>query len=493
MVFSERGGLLKNKQEKLGQAPRRGPNRFEALVAASLAAATTAKAEVQTPGGLELDPTQLHTELFEGSFERDWSLDMYVPWFRDGKVTFEDFGRILEPGYLEIARKSDKPETITFVVPYEYARTFDTGQPIDPAHYAEVRGAMEQEIKQQLADNLTSVFPWDKADYERAGANTPYAGLAVDAIAVTGYASPEGTSPASLAADQTDRENIELGEVRATDASDRLKEVLTHLGIDSVDGIEDISGDEIQFDAQEFMELETMAGSLGMTRGTPEDKVYQLLTEYNANRIDDPELTQRLDQLVASKRFVEVQVTFKEKNKDAVLLPLPLPALLLLGLALRPLARRLRQPRPVEPQPGRSRIIDTLPPAEQTESGLGYARNVEVDINGNFYLYQGIVDHYIQEPTADVNEMTHDILELWNEHDNIRRQRMGQEPIDHRTNPRQVLYAQFHAQAITRLIQEARRRGPHTPVSTVWADPAIRRTIAEDIIETLTRLRRGAV
>ncbi|EKD79354.1 MAG: hypothetical protein ACD_41C00093G0002 [uncultured bacterium] len=416
---------------------------------------------------------------------------MYVPWFRDGRVTFEDFGRILEPAYLDVSRKSDKPRTVDFVVPYAYARTFDTGDPIDASHYGEMEGLMADEMRRQLADNVVGLA-WDKADYARAG-DTRYAGLSVDRISVTGFTSPEATGPGSLEAGSTDPENVELGEIRAGDAGRRLKEVLTRLGVDSVDGIEDISGDEVQFSAEEFSELETIAESLGMNQGTTEDKIYQLLSAYNADRVTDPEVVTRLDQLVASKRFVEVTVTFKEKKKSTTLLPLPLLALLV--LALRPLTRRRdAQPQPpIEPAPvGRPRIVDTLPPLDQTDNGLAYARNVEVDINGNFYFYQGIVDRYIENGTVDVNELTHDILEQWNEHDNVRRQNMGQSSIDHRTNPRQVLYAQFHAQALVRLMVEARQRGPHTPVSTVWQDRTVRQGIAQDIIDTLARLQREA-
>lgn len=419
----------------------------------------------------------LHEQHSEGEAARigNLDLDLYVPLVNPaGETTWSSvLGRVLEPVYIDVSRERSKPETVTFTVPYEYARFFDTGNPLSVEDYDAARAWMAQEVKQDLANSITAL-PWDKEHFERRTGFQEGASLVVDQITVVGMTSPEANGADTLAPGNIDDANTELGTHRAEDAEVRLREVLVAQGIDVSQAVSTIASEELQFAPNEMARLEALAQAQGFGSGT--DSVYRLISRYNTDRITDPAVQEELDEIVGSKRKVEIEVTFKDGEKDHVLIPLPLLALFLLRRRGKDSA-----PTPVTPTEKRPEIWKTTP--DTMKDPRDYALDVEVDLTKNFNYYQPLVDPRIAQNDWDLNEMTHDILEAWNATDNPRRRASGQAELDHKNNPRQVFYAYMHAVALRELTKEAQAKAPNTPLSEAWKDSAVRSRVAAAMIK----------
>lgn len=462
-----------------------------------VAAAGLAAGEVhaQTP--------DLHEEHIEGAAATigNLDLDVFVPLVRPaGEVDWTHIGRLLEPAYLDVSRERSRPEMVSFTVPYEYARFFDTGNPLSPEDYEAAKTWMAGEVKQDLANSLHG-FAWDKKHFtERTGFQEGQ-GLVVDQITIVGMTSPEAHGAVSIEPGMYDDANTELGEHRANDALDRLLEVLNAQGIDVSEAVPTIASEELQFSEEEMSQLRALAQAQGLSNDT--DGVYQLISRYNFDRINDAVLQAKLDEIVGSKRKVDIEITFKEGEKDHVLIPLPLLALLLLRRRgkenQQPDARAGRggqkglsdssvRPEGVDSTDGikkgdvkRPEIWKTVP--EEMKDPRQYAVDVEADITHSFMYYQPFADEAIARGQWDLNEMTHDILEAWNATDNARRRQMGQPEEDHKKRPRQVFYAYMHAVALRELAKAAQEKGPHTPLSIAWKESEVRSRVAAAIIK----------
>lgn len=420
----------------------------------------------------------LHEQHIEGEADRigDLSFDYFVPLLRPvGEVSWAHLGRLLEPAYVDLGRNRTKPETVSFVVPYEYARLFDTGNPLAPDDYEAARSWMAAEVKRDLADNLMGL-PWDTSHYSERTGFVPGNELVVDQINILGMTSPEAHGAASVDPAQVDDANLELGRHRGEDALTRLFEVLNAEGVNVSEAVSTVAGDELQFSTDEFARLTLLADAQGH-KGSDEEKVYGLISRYNANRITDHALKAELDTVVGSKRQVQIEITFKDRGRDHLLLPVPLALLPLLLLR----RRRESAPTPATPAVKRPEIWKTTPDA--MKDPRDYALDVEVDLTKNFNYYQPLVDPRIANNDWDLNEMTHDTLEAWNTTDNARRRMMGQPEQDHKQNPRQVFYAYMHAVALRELTKEAQAKAPNTPLSEAWKDSAIRSRVAAAMIK----------
>ena len=91
-----------------------------------------------------------------------------------------------------------------------------------------------------------------------------------------------------------------------------------------------------------------------------------------------------------------------------------------------------------------------------------FAEDVMIDISRDFSYYEYVARLHTQEEEPDVNEMTHEILDLWERTD-------GKEKGEYRQRPDQVMYANFHAQALAEVIKVSREK--NIPMEEAWRDP----------------------
>lgn len=202
-------------------------------------------------------------------------------------------------------------------------------------------------MQQRLADSLT-VWPVD-TDTQKEVTRSQHGpeetkNVKVTAIKVSGFASPEGPrkkGPSSIRPGNIDRENIDLAAVRGGHAYDATRAEAQGLGLDVTalpgSGAE-VGAEETQFSDAELEQLQAL--SEGLPGKDVEERIFNLIVNYNENSIDNPVVLQQLDALVGSKRKVTVTIDFQGGRKETTAIPLPLLMLPLFWLALR---RRKRE------------------------------------------------------------------------------------------------------------------------------------------------------
>lgn len=466
-------------KKERGELTLRPPTRMEKLFVGALAlSAGMKRAEAGPEFAVEAQPGQevvINGWKWEGA---EWPI-------YDQKTGEIHLKRLIEPGYVPVSRAAERPETVSIVVPYEYARFFDTGEPMDPADYAKAKEFIKQEVQKQLAGN-TIGLAWDQADYEARQNALGDNAWVVDSISVHGTASPEAGVKAggreTIVPGVVEQENVELAELRAIDASERLKEVLSEMGIDAKDVPANISGEELQFSPTEYRTLEQMARAQGY-EGSTDAVIYKLVSAYNRNKITDVGTLDQLDAMVAGKRGVQIEVTLKDGKKDTVLLPLPL-LMGIFGLSIILVGTRKKKEKTPEEKPEtkpapepikekRPELEVRVPPDVKDAGQVG--RDVETGIMKSFDFYEPIIkDHLGHGGEVDVNELTHDILEAWTTNDNALREKIGLEKeAPQAERPRQVFFARMHAIAIKELIgsylDRIKGAGKDTGLATEWA------------------------
>lgn len=454
-------------------------SKFEGTLLSGIGALSLANAEVNMPEVLEAPTATIeHREAKEG--ETDWGgFFEFVPIVKDdghGNLT-QDWGRLFEPGYFGVTTETEQPKSLRIVVPYQFARFFNVGEPVSPEDYLKLQESMREQILEQTAENVHGLS-WDKEHYLENLANEGMRG-SVSSITVFGETSPEASGVASIR--RIDQENIELGELRASDADMQVREVLQQLGFTVPEDASRIFSAESQFSPEEEARLVEIAGA-NSKHGGPETAIYRLLSEYNSGQISDPLVQEELDSIVGSKRKVEIEIELKDGTKSAYLIPAFVP-LLLVGFLPR-LRRKEGEPSP-EPRTPRERIIDTGLPQDGRNTDA-YVNDVAVDLFKNFDFYEPVIDAHVASKNPDVNEMTHDLLDLWTENDNAIREKAGlkAEP-HHATRPRQVFYANLHAQALRRVILDAREL--QSPASHVFGSQETRQGMTDAMRAEIAR------
>lgn len=439
-----------------GRGEKRGGKLFrpDTRLAALLALLATQDVNAAPPIGVaqaETISANAHAEAEQGSFWPGYE-GTYFPIY-DAKHGGFDWRRLIEPMYVGVSHETAKPQTISFEVPYEYARLFDKGNPLDEKDYEAAKAFMADQVRSQLVDNLHG-FSWDESHFTE---HAPHLDQSwnVDAISVEGFASPEASGMDSVVPGEVEDANLELGKIRAEDSGARLKEVLEDMGMNVDNVVARYTGDELQFSKEEWAQLMMLADAQGY-KGVPEEKIWRLISDYNLGKAP-ADVQEQLDSLVGSKRVVQVEVNLKDKGKETYLVPVPLLALLLLwpgkkgGEALRDWFKN-------HPWGGQKRepILDAKPTTPK--SAEQFTGEVIDDLDRNMGTYELFVDRY-DGKEVDVNELTHDILEHWNWVDNSRRKYYRQPSEDHKLRPQQVWYANLHARAISQLLAEKAATG----------------------------------
>jgi len=426
-----------------------------------------------------------------------------------GQIRFNPWS-ILAPVQVELGRVIEKEDQAFFVIPYEYSRLFAAGreakEPLRPEDHDKVVSWIDNELKKQMADVLYGL-DMSKRVYGVYHDEENIRNLKIKDIRVTGLASPEGPrekGPSTLMPGAIDKENIELAETRASAAIDFTKESLSKLGFSSEviekakAMAEQIQAKEVQFTDDELRELAAVAQ--GENGADDLEKIFNLIVNYNNNLVRDKETLAVLDRIVATKRGVEVTVSYEGSRTEKLLVPIPL--LLVIPPLIREISRRRRKDfgggerklpqRKLPPQgttppteriPRDQALEDIIRKTPLPEEGM-YEQMEEKTIIDDLYVffdepstikrgldyrkiadsvlaaYDGFSDKTDREIFASAQ-----ILNSWKRHDvNARREAGWREEdlsagLDYENQPRQIQWARVHGRAIVELV-EAKKQQP---------------------------------
>ena len=444
-------------------------------------------------------------------FSPHWETD------KQGNFKWGNLGKmILEPLAINGVFRSGEKKNVEINVPYEYARLFDAGKPLDTGDYDKLNKYIEKELLRQFTEGAYA-FSWDK---EALAKRNPQAlevkDIKIKNVQVLGAASPEARTKESLLSGNIDPENEKLALLRASHAKDSLSAILQKMGVNHDQQDFTIDGVEEQFSVAEEKALEALADKYAL-------EPFELVKRYNGGMITDPDDARALDQLIAAKR--QVTITFEREGEAPKGIIIPLPLLLLLLLRRRRGERGANQEagqRPVRPAPAdywmtvprlrtqwrelpwriplpqfRTRAVPmTLPVPVPTiawrewllqlplpklkvdwrdikierfawktmeDTELEQRKlNVYIDIAQNFDLYEAAARRYTGVNLADeeesVGRITSHVLVMWEDMDNKKRQEAGVEgKVDYFSNDHQKLYAELHAVVVRRLARDMQK------------------------------------
>ncbi len=435
----------------------------------------------------------------------------------DGTWEFRpDVRSIISPIQLEFGRNVEHTGTAEFKIPYEYSRLFNSAAALRESDHEKVAEYVNQQLRTEMVDALhgwdfnKDVSTWHHYSPMEIGDNGKPLGRQLEAtnISVIGLASPEGPAskgPSTIHPDSIDIENIDLARLRAERGHSVTIEQLEKLGV-NVDAIaqeaDNIGEAELQFTDDEVQELAAVAHAEGLDQLSPGDGgVYELIQNYNDGKLTGA-AKQTVDQLVGSKRMVEMAVDFRGQRQEKLIIPLPL--LLLLPLALRRRRGKTQPttPEPIKPTPEpeptwRDSIPEEIKPIQLPEVGTPdwdemeektYVDDLFVYLDHEKTKSLGI-DYRLMADTVQVrrNEfaddaeaqlwLTNEVLTAWRNHDIAARREAGVDQsqlevgLDYQRQPRQVQWAKMHARGIMDMVR-AKEAAPDRDYLELMADQA---------------------
>ena len=241
----------------------------------------------------------------------------------DGNLNFL---RFIFPIYVELGVRENLSNQAKIVVPYEYAEKFKNVKMLNEEDISKMEAYLTQEVKKVFADVLYGLAI-HKDTYKKENHLDVHQYL-IDRISIVGFSSPEGKTSKSL--QEPDVENMKLALYRALDMQNSFMAQLEKLGFSEsqiVSAMIQSQGFEDQFSEDEMKEL------LQLAENYPEknvlDKVFNLIMDYNDDKINSSETNRKLDDLIASKRRVEITIQYHGDQKEVLLIPVPLLILLL--------------------------------------------------------------------------------------------------------------------------------------------------------------------
>ncbi|MFA5871749.1 MAG: hypothetical protein WC858_03410 [Parcubacteria group bacterium] len=434
----------------------------------------------------------------ETQMQRDWS-DMHIKTaekFRSGEIQWPEAGctffegvdengnpkfniwslvAILQTEFSYLEKKDGK---MTFQIPFEYARLFagdgKAGKPMNPDHFPAMERYIDRDLKKKFAEILYG-WDWNKKVYNNSREKAPE-GLEIKSIEITGTASPEGSSPESIKPGKIDRENLDLALMRGRTALFLSKEWLARSGVD-LKKIEEaasrIKAKEIQFSKIELFELKTLAAE--MPGSDDMEKIYNLIKRYNEESVEDRSSKRLLEEMLLSKRMVEITIHYEGSRSRRVLIPIP----------LLPIIISISIPWLIRKRETRKRVLSIAPTVKNTdlppENSAEYQDIRErtiIDDLGTFFDakdtvrrgldYRKITDDvqrrydYFTNDGARLQYLTNEILKAWRIHDKKCRQEAGlasadlESGLDYESQPYQIKWAKMHAVVLLELIEENR-------------------------------------
>lgn len=388
----------------------------------------------------------------------------------------------------EVPYTSNENGKITVRLPFEYARLFAQDEKADKLHSPEdlkkIGEFVDQEFQKQFAEILYG-WDWSKKIYQSHHEEPP-TNMEIKNIEITGTASPEGPrgkSAETIKYGAIDQENIELAFKRGRIGIEIAKEWLGKSGV-NLKQLEEAASKmqvkEIQFSNRELFELAILSRKI---RGNDEmEKIYNLIKDYNAKKIQDKDIVEQLDQMIGMKRLVEITINYEKREKRRILIPIPLLPIII-GVSLPSFTRRRNRKLETERKIAEtSSILQTtkLPPEnspeyqdmkervviddfgmffdkkETAERGLNY-RNLTDDVQRRYNDFKNSAEREIF--------LTNEILKAWKAHDIKCRQEAGipsdriESGLDYENQPYQIRWAKMHARILIILADKNRRIG----------------------------------
>lgn len=406
--------------------------------------------------------------------------------------------RIICPIQVEKVVEKDMG-SFKFEVPYEYARFFNIGKPLKPEDYEKVKEYVSKEIQRGLENKLMGLNLSRKAQEE---IDKSIKKPEIEKFTVSGFASPEGPAEKgsfTIEPGKIDPENIKLARLRAENALGITMKSLEKLGIpkEKIDKIlTEIKTEELQFTPEEMKELILL--SKDWEGANPIEKIFNMIVDYNDEKIQDPKLVEKLHKIIASKRKVEIEIELKGREKIIYTIPVPL----LLGLLpflrfvrgerllIGGSRRRRKIPSDEEllksykellktQQPQFKEKITVEPLSANPQEDKEFPHKVEQALVNDIYIffddektkergldYRALCNKMIQDfdnfksDTDRKNYLARELLRLWREHDIKARKEAGwseeniTEGLDYENQPNQMLWALAHAEVLLKLIKE---------------------------------------
>lgn len=420
---------------------------------------------------------------------------------------------LIAPIQLEKENINKEQISIKFKVPYEYARFFNSAKPLREEDYQKIESYIRKQYQKTFKDRLSVL----NISYEtRAKLNKNERLYTLTKLESKGYASPEGLYEQGYETlNRVDEKNLNLAKLRAEKSLELTKKVLGDIGIseEKINKVlENIKAEELQFSSEEWLELTILSkdypGNLVL------EKIFNMIVDYNDNKIEDKETLEKLHKIIGSKRMVEIETEFEGEEKT--IYTLPIPFIIFLIPALRRFKRKkdesLKDEKEIKEIPFQEIPLKeekSTTPELIAEKKLGleeenekepektfikvesfnikpeedkdFPEKVKVALCDDLYQffdkpetiergldYRKICDEMFdnfdkfESDTDRENYIARRLLVLWREHDiKARRQAGWQEEgidwgLDYENQPNQILWALAHAKTILRLVKEKR-------------------------------------
>jgi hypothetical protein len=279
-----------------------------------------------------------------------------------GNVTENDIlSQIVFPGQGEFGYETKYVNKIDQVIPYSWSRNFSDAKAQTPAERDSIREHIIQDLQKDLEKKFVAWGFFDHGkttaevyNYKHGVNNTPYSEKTkpvVDSITITGLASPEGSKISSFFPGNVDAKNVSLAEKRAHDLEPYIKEALKRMGVDT-NTIKSIKAEEVQFSPTEIKNLVDLAtkGGYNPAKVGVATAVQMMIKDYNRGFIKDAATIKQLDNIIATKRGVKVEINYHGTESTKHVVPIPW-LILLMGLGGLALRKFLKKETPDKPTP----------------------------------------------------------------------------------------------------------------------------------------------
>jgi hypothetical protein len=374
---------------------------------------------------------------------------------------------------------------VNIKIPYEYARLFDrdpkSKEPVHQEDHEKLGKFIEEEFNRQFAEILYG-YDWSKDVKNLKQPDIPTE-LKIEGIEITGTASPEGPrdkGPETIKPGSIDRENLELALKRGRVGLSLTEEWLKKSGVNLnqlEEAARNIQAKEIQFSDDEMKLLADLSkkwkGSYDASR------IHRMIIDYNRGQIKDASLVSQLDQIIGSKRMVEITIKYEKNEKRRVLIPIPILPILT-GVSLSYLARKKRELRgEISGIPEAVKVTDA--PGRETNEGKEMEVQTVVDDLGMFFdreetVRRGIDYRAMAEDVQSKGRhfkdsaereiyLANKIINSWKEHDAMCRKEAGwslehvNQGLDYENQPRQIQWAKVHARVLLEIADENKKTG----------------------------------
>ena len=265
-----------------------------------------------------------------------------------GVVEFNP-GVIVAPLQVNFESQTTHTSHTKMMLPYSWSRNFTEIEMMSPAERDSVKEVIIKEVQQELMRNINfwgygidavEETTEEVYNYKHGVNETPHSvktRMIIDRLTIKGIASAEGTGKESFLPGNIDAKNVSLAGNRANDYLPYIKEALKRLGID-VKVLETLSPEEVQFSDSEVNTLYELASQgCYIENGDLNENVQAMIKAYNRQQIKDTSVVKQLDQIIGTKRGVEIEKYSHGTESSTTVIPFPLLLMLL------PFLRKLKK------------------------------------------------------------------------------------------------------------------------------------------------------